>query len=592
MNRARREKSVARTTPDSGLNRSSWKEAWVRAACSPWGLALFGAALYWLSLPPAKQPWAAYVACGLWVAIIARDTAPTRGEYWRIWWVSTAMWLALLQGIRLASWPLYFGWVALSLYAAVYLPLFIGMARSLHHGFRFPLPIAAAVAWVGCELLRAYFATGFAACMLAHSQVPWPWMLPIASHLGSYGVSLLVMFLSALAWEWLDWVFWKRKILARHVSVAFLSRQSTFTLLAAAAVIASVLSLSWHDRWIAEQSPIKPLARILLIQEDMPTVFDGPPENYLLGWNRYERQTSLAAEAVGENGVDLVVWPESTFSRLVPWIDRDRQAASQPDVAPDRIREIEEWMDVKAKRISSSFRNKPPLFLLGQDVVRLTDSGTRQFNAALWLDSEHVEEAEYYAKRHLVMFGEYIPFLATFTPQWLSGLGLPNLDPGDGPKAWRLRGGATVSCSICFEDVLPHVIHSHVRGLTDLGKSPDMLVNLTNDAWFRGSSILDHHLNNAILVAVENRRPMLVAANTGISAWIDGNGRVIRALPYPEAGFILAEPIPDGRWGWWQSVGDWPVRFLTVLCFLPTSLWLAKWFFWKRALPGPTEIKQ
>ena len=143
------------------------------------------------------------------------------------------------------------------------------------------------------------------------------------------------------------------------------------------------------------------------------------------------------------------------------------------------------------------------------------------------------------------------------------------IEAGQEPMALQLANGRTISPSVCFEDVVPHLIQSHVSQLAAQGKSPDVLINITNDGWFRDSSILDHHLNSAIMVAVENRRPMLVAANLGISAWIDGDGRVVRALPRMKPGSILAEPIPDGRWGLWQSIGDWPARALAVLSALP-----------------------
>ena len=178
---------------------------WMDRLRQPWVLALVGALFYWMSLPPMKLPWAGYLAAACWVAIAAKPCGLTRGDYWRFWFAGCLMWLALLQGVRLAFWPLYAGWIALSLYLAVYLPLFLAMARSLHGTWRVPLPIAVSVAWVGCELIRAYFVTGFAACMLAHSQVPWPWMLPIASVFGSYGVSFLVMFLGAVLYQWIAW---------------------------------------------------------------------------------------------------------------------------------------------------------------------------------------------------------------------------------------------------------------------------------------------------------------------------------------------------------------------------------------------------
>lgn len=496
------------------------------------------------------------------------------------------MWLFLLQGIRLAFWPLYAGWVALSLYVAVYLPIFIGMARGLCR-WHIPLPLAAATAWVGCELIRAYFATGFAACMLAHSQIPWPWMLPIASQFGSYGVSFMVMFIGAVLYQWLSWAIWKRSSWERAKSERWVLLNSIYTAAAVGVVLLSLWSMRWHDAWIASQEPIKPLGTILLIQENMPTQFDGSPDDVILGWQKYERQSAMAAVTNASKGADLVVWPESTFSGGVPWLDSEEHPELPPgyELSEAQIAQWRQQLENKLQRIYSPFMPKETKFLLGTDAVKFDSGKALRYNAALWFDPKNRDACQYYSKQHLVMFGEYIPIVSSF-PSLLSWVGLGQLDAGKKPMAWQLSTGATVCPSICFEDVLPHVIHSQIQQLKAAGKSPDMLVNITNDGWFRGSSILDHHLNNAILAAVENRRPMLVAANLGISAWIDGDGRVVRSLPRMEPGSILAEPIPDGRWGWWQSVGDWPARLLALLSCSPFLVGLVSSILEKRRSKG------
>ena len=546
--------------------------------------AAVGSLLYWMSLPPLQLPWAAFLACACWVVIIAKKGPLTRREYWSIWLAGSIMWLALLQGIRLAFWPLYAGWAALSLYLAVYLPLFVSLARSLHHEFRFPLPVAAATAWVGCELIRAYFATGFAACMLAHSQTPWPWMLPIASQLGSYGVSYIVMFIGALLFQWTTLVF--RKYNDNSVGTSgTISRPAciAFSCVAIGVVVGSALYLRSYEQWIADQEPIKPLGRILIIQENMPTMFEVDYEDKKLGWERYEQQTSIGARANRSKGVDLVLWPESTFGGASSWFDWDSSSGVPPEFGVTDIEfanilaKIKRDHAFKLNRLNAAFEPSPPFWLVGTDTEKIRAGKRSRFNSALWLDPNKPGEAQYYTKQHLVMFGEYIPFVSWF-PELLAGFGMGVLSTSDEVPSWKLPSGAVLSTTICFEDVLPHVVRSRIVTQTANGHLPDLLVNITNDGWFRGSSILDHHLNNAILAAVENRRPMLVAANSGISAWIDGNGRVIRSIPRLEGGSILAEPHPDGRWGYWQSVGDWPARLLAFISLIPMMIWFARRF--------------
>jgi apolipoprotein N-acyltransferase len=116
--------------------------------------------------------------------------------------------------------------------------------------------------------------------------------------------------------------------------------------------------------------------------------------------------------------------------------------------------------------------------------------------------------------------------------------------------------------------MIPTATLQQVRELESAGSNPDVLINISNDSWFHETSMLDHHLNNGILTAVENRRPMLVAANTGLSAWIDAFGRKILVSERGRAGSILAEPTRDYRWGLWQTLGDWPARICGVLCIV------------------------
>ena len=150
---------------------------------------------------------------------------------------------------------------------------------------------------------------------------------------------------------------------------------------------------------------------------------------------------------------------------------------------------------------------------------------------------------------------------------------LPNgLTPGTEPVAWEVNG-LTLSPSICFENTMPHLMRWQVAELARRGQSPDVLINLTNDGWFWGSSILDLQLDCAIFRAVELRRPFLVAANTGFSAWIDGNGAVLAQGPRRATAMLLAEVVPDGRTSRYELWGDVPAFCCTLFCLLMAVCW-------------------
>ena len=114
---------------------------------------------------------------------------------------------------------------------------------------------------------------------------------------------------------------------------------------------------------------------------------------------------------------------------------------------------------------------------------------------------------------------------------------------------------------------MPQVIRRQLLELRKEGENPDVLVNLTNDGWFWGSSELDMHLVCAVFRAVEFRKPFLIAANTGFSAWIDANG-VIRAKgPRHETGIVVATVGPHKTETFYLLWGDWFAGICLFGCF-------------------------
>jgi apolipoprotein N-acyltransferase len=172
-----------------------------------------------------------------------------------------------------------------------------------------------------------------------------------------------------------------------------------------------------------------------------------------------------------------------------------------------------------------------------------------------------------YDKFHLVMFGEYVPF-----SKWLPFLKrLSSLtgaaEAGDGPVALAV-GGVFYSPSICYETVIPHVIRHQVAQLDAIGQRPDVLVNLTNDAWYWGSSELDMHLACDVFRAVETRTPLVIAANGGISAWIDRHGQIRAQSPRQQQDVILAdvELNREGPPTLYVRTGDWFAAACLTCC--------------------------
>jgi len=162
--------------------------------------------------------------------------------------------------------------------------------------------------------------------------------------------------------------------------------------------------------------------------------------------------------------------------------------------------------------------------------------GGKFFNSVFHMDARGVVLGRY-DKRHLVPFGEYIPLRSVLF--FLSKLtaGEEDFSSGTGPALFRV-GGHPVAASVCYEALFPALIREGVLG------GATWLVNVTNDAWF-GDTVAPHqHLAMARMRCVEFRRPMVRAANSGISAVIDGDGGVAASLGLFRRGVLVAAVRP------------------------------------------------
>lgn len=595
-----RNKRRAATEPQAkaGDGRASVADGVAADTAAPSGFRflaapLTSAILLWAAFQPLGFAILGWLAPLGWLHVVESHREESEGKAsqprplplgWRryFWlWVSGAVfWLATLQGIRLAYWPLYAGWMALALFLAIYTPLFVASTRILRK-WHVPLVVAAPVSWVGIELIRSYILTGFSANTLAHTQVHFTTIIQIADQLGGYGVSLLMMVVCVAIYE-LGQSVRSRNAQGRNWHAGW--SLALALVLFAGAYFYGRWRLDEADQLYAERTP---LVRVLLVQENMPTVFDADLSAVRAAWSRYlETTRSLVAQ---HGSVDVVVWPESTFTGGNPWVDR----APQQKIPQELIKEgldlefVQSWVEKSTREFEfktrllieaatpideSSENDAAPYLVLGSDAVVIEPDRMRRHNAALFVgpDGKLIRR---YDKMHLVMIGEYMPLRPVLG--WLADMfGVSAFNAGQQPQCFA-AGDVNISPSICFETMMPRVIRNHVSVLKEQGDAPDLLINVTNDSWFRGSSMLDHHLDCAILCAVENRRPLLVAANSGMTAEIDGAGRLVQQIPRFEIGGCLAQPKADGRWGLVQNWGypiAWFCTLVVIISFLGDKL--------------------
>lgn len=553
-----------------------------------WLLAGTSAVLLWAAMPPLNLWPLAWVAPVGWLLLVRQPALSGRRPYRAIWVVGCLHWLVLLQGVRLAHWATYFGWIALACYLAIYLPLFVALTRTAVHRLRIPLVLAGPVIWTGLELARGHLLTGFSLALLAHSQARWVQLIQVADLGGAYAVTFLVMLGAAAAAS----------------AVPLCGRRTWWPVVPAAmAVVAAVVYGHFRLRAAGDEASHARSLKVALIQGSVDTAFGESPEYWVAGFERYLDRTLDACRQHPD--LDLVIWPESVFTGDLPEIAVDGTASAPAELNMDaseftrRLNVVGQLFQEKVRRTAlaansadGSGRSQVHL-LVGVESEVYRGDERASYNAALLIEPAGTI-ADRYNKMHPVMFGEYVP-LGSAMP-WLYQL-VPmthGLTPGAGPKAFFLRG-LGLAPSVCFESSVPHLIRNQVNELQRTGQPVDLLVNLTNDGWFHGSSILDLHLVCSVFRAVENRRPLLIAANTGFSAWIDGSG-VIRAQGARHAeDTLVIQTGPDRRESLYQRTGDgpaWLCLTFCVLCGLPSlsprrwassaRLWLPGWLGGRR----------
>lgn len=424
--------------------------------------------------------------------------------------------------------------IAVFLILTCYMALYVGLTCCLVRAAAergIPLVLGFPVFWVGLEYVRSFLLTGFPWASLGYSQYRQLQLIQIADLTGVYGVSFLVVLANVVIY-----------LLIRRF--AGRDRGAGRPLYGAVAFVLLLAGCLAYGTWrLGQERPGRQL-RVALIQGNIDQGIKWDPafmEATIAIYERLSRQ--------GASGADLLVWPESA----APFFFQEEGSPSE------RIRAL-------ARQTGVSLLFGSPAFVDDSD-------GRRYYNSA-YLVSPAGEVLGRSDKMHLVPFGEYVP-LARFLPfvnKLVEGVG--DFSPGQ-TIAPLDTGAARLGVLVCFEGIFPDLARRHVRA------GAQVLVNITNDGWYGRSSAPYQHLSMAVFRAVENRRPLVRAANTGISALIDATGRIERpsglfeeaivagsiTLGGADTGYtrwgdlfarvcLLAVAVAGGAWGW-RLPGRW-----------------------------------
>ncbi|MEO7100656.1 MAG: apolipoprotein N-acyltransferase [Luteolibacter sp.] len=522
---------------------------WMRiAAAVASGLLVAGAC------PPLDLTWLA------WVGMLPL--------LWALWSIdgkragSKGFGIGYLAG--LVACLIQFNWVAsvswlgailLPMYLAVYWGLFgIFAAKFGCRGKDLTVAFCTGAVWAGTELLRGWVITGISWNVLGVAFHDTPLMAQAADLLGVVGLSMALVFFQA-------------------VVVQVLKRR-TWVHLGVAAAVMGLIAIYGFVRIKMEDSTESIRLRTLLVQLNIPMDASQMLWTDLQMHQAYEDETLKGLQAA-KPFPDWVMWPECALTGRI--LRTDDGGWGMWQINHDTIAQV---------RTAGPFQ-----LIYGVNELEAEKDGDNlvpKLKGKAWNSLAVMspnDDLQTYRKEHLVIFGETIPFIDSlpflkkiYEEQSGAEFG-GSFTPGDKFDPLPIAvGDKTVGAipTICFEDSVPRLTRKFVR------PGPQVIINVTNDGWFKQSAAAAQHFEYARFRAIEFRRPMLRSANSGVSAAIDSTG----STAHPDTGKsqIIADEkgshftrgslltelkIPlHPTFSFYAIIGDWGIIVLSVLALM------------------------
>jgi len=368
--------------------------------------------------------------------------------------------------------------VALSAYLALYFGVFSWLYSIVCNKRPALAFIAAPAFWVTLELARNYMLSGFPWDLIGYSQHANLRIIQVSDITGVYGVSALIVLINCAVTDIIITLSGK----GPHVKARLAGP--------AVAVLALAAVAGYGQYRLAHMPKADGTLKVALIQGNIDQFHKWDPafQNEV-----FETYKGLTEEAAAKKP-DLVIWPETA----TPFIFGDSEKTSE-------LGALVKSAGVYLMTGSPSVDSRP-------------DGGYLEYNSA-YLIAPDGSTAGRYDKMHLVPFGEYVPLkgLLPFVSKMVTAIG----DFGTGTEYTLLKAGkGAFGTAICFEVIFPELVrHFPLSGA-------NFLTSITNDAWFGRSAAPYQHFDMAVFRAVENKRALVRAANTGITGIILPSGEV------------------------------------------------------------------
>jgi apolipoprotein N-acyltransferase len=418
--------------------------------------------------------------------------------------------------------------VLLAAIMALFSGLAIWAAELATVRLRLPIFVTLPIAWPAVEWLRSFFPIGFPWNLLGYTAYRNLELIQFAEITGVYGISALIVFFNAVVFV----------VLFGRLSL----RVQTWALATLTGLMLSAFAFGSIRMNALKSQPPAGRMRVAMVQGNIPQSIKWDPAFLDSSFSVYFDQTQEAAR----QHVDLVVWPEAAAAFFF-----QPTALYPPRFAGDAI-----YRDRLLKLAADT--GDPILF--GAPALGVAADGEIGTYNRAYLVSGAGKVVDYYDKIQLVPFGEYVPMrplLGFIVNRIVHGFG--DMIPGTKQTLFPVKG-AQIGTLICYESIFPDLTRRAVKG------GADLLVNITNDAWYGESSAPYQLLAMAAMRSVETKIPMVRVANTGISAVIEADGEITARTPL----FTRGTEVEDVSWRPRRTVYTIVGDLFSEICFVLT----------------------
>jgi apolipoprotein N-acyltransferase len=504
--------------------------------------AVLSGLLLTASFPPAKLEWIAWFALVPLLKSI-RGSRPVQAFKLGfvagfVHFMTLVYWVVFVMGhYGHLHWTVALSILVLfALYLGLY-PACFSLLFSFLRGSRF-VSFKSAGAWVGLEYIRSFLLSGFPWCLLGYSQFQRLEVIQIADLAGVYGVSFLIVLVNTLVYALLvDRSFPVKGSMRWELPLVMVTT-------------AAILAYGLHHLYPrGGQRRDTGSVLVAVIQGNIDQAVKWDPEYQGKTVQTYRRLTLSTSSRKPE----LVVWPETS----VPFFFQDD--------------------GVLGRQVVAISKEMGAYLLFGSPAYKLEGRVPVFYNRAYMISPE-AKLSGTYDKVHLVPFGEYVPLkrVLFFAKRLVASAG--DFASGENPAPIgppRLSVGVL----ICYESIFPELARAQVL------KGAQILANLTNDAWFGMTSAPYQHFSMAVFRAVENRRPLVRAANTGFSGFISAKGEIMkRGDLFREEALLARLPLENSTFTVYTRYGDFFAVMLLILSLI--NLLYVLWYDFKKRPHG------